>query len=520
MVEQAQAIPEGSGIFTRRNIGFLGMILGMFMAILDIQIVASSLPIIASGLSASQEELSWVQTSYIIAEVVIIPLTGFTAKLLSTRISFVIAAAGFTIMSVVCACANNLEMMIIARAFQGFFGGAMIPTVFGVIYIIFEPKDRPSVIIVIGLVVTVAPTLGPTLGGYITEILSWHFMFLLNVIPGILVTFLVYNFADFDKPDKSLLQNFDYLGVFLLVTCLGSFQYVLEEGGRKNWFESNIIINLSLYSLVTFIWLIYHELYTTKPILDLLAFKNRNFIIGCMLSGILGVGLYGSVFLLPIFLSSCGLNTLQIGITMVVTGLSQFLSAPIAGNLAKREVDKRLIMAFGLALFGFGCYLNSFMTANTRFDELIIPQFVRGFALMFCFVPINDLTLGTLSKDRVQDASGLYNLMRNLGGAFGLAIINYNMIQNAVRYKDILSSNIPSTSFFAQNNLEMLSSQFDQVGHDASMTGIYILNQLLYREGFIISINNMFAYISVMYMLSLILVVFTKNTHHVENSSH
>ncbi|MDX1916375.1 MAG: DHA2 family efflux MFS transporter permease subunit [Rickettsiaceae bacterium] len=511
---------DRTSIFSPKNIGFFGMIIGMFMAILDVQIVASSLPVIAAGLSASQDELSWVQTSYIIAEVVVIPLTGFFAKLLSTRIAFCIAATGFTIMSIMCALCASIESMIIARFFQGIFGGAMIPTVFGIIYVIFEPKDRGTIVIVIGLVVTVAPTLGPTLGGYITELLSWHFMFLLNAIPGMITVFLVYNYANFDQPNRKILENFDYLGILLLVSCLASFQYILEEGARKDWLESNQILALSIYVFISFTILIYNELKVINPILDLSALKNRNFSVCCILSGILGVGLYGCVFLMPIFLGSCGLNTIQIGIIMIVTGASQFISAPLAGISAKKGVDKRLMMCFGLSMFGIGCYLNSFLTSESRFYELILPQFVRGFALMFCFVPVNDLALGTLSKEKVQYASGLYNLMRNLGGAFGLAIINYKLTQNSIICKDILSANISVTSTIAQNHIETLSSFINISGPSENLVPIALTNQILQREAFIIAINNMFAYIGIIFILALILVPLTKNTQNVQANSH
>jgi MFS transporter, DHA2 family, multidrug resistance protein len=522
MTKQSR-LPQVKSLFSRRNIAFLGMVIGMFMAILDMQIVASSLPVIASGLSASQDELSWIQTSYIIAEVVIIPLTGFTAKLLSTRISYVIAASGFTIMSVMCACSTNLETMIIARALQGLFGGAMIPTVFGVIYLIFEPKERPSVSIIIGLVVTMAPTLGPTIGGYITEILSWHYMFILNVVPGICVCVIVYLYADFDEPDYSLLKNLDYIGIFFLVTCLGSLQYVLEEGSKDQWFESNIILSLSIYAGIAFIILVYYELTTSRPILNLYAFKNENFRIGCALSMLLGIGLYGSVFLMPLFLGAiAGLNTIQIGIIMGVTGVSQFISAPLAGFCMEKGMDRRLMMTFGLGLFGIGCYLNSFLTADSRFYELIFPQFVRGISLMFCFVPINDITLGTLPKEEVQDASGLYNLMRNLGGAFGLAVINSTISNNITVNRDLIAANIPSTNLNVQNyiiKLKGMLSSMDSVS-DPYLGALTILNSIIQREAFIIAINNMFAYVALLYVVAVMLIPFLKNTGKVEGGGH
>lgn len=498
----------------QRNLAFFAMVVGMFMAILDIQIVVSSLPVIGAGLSATQDELSWVQTSYIIAEVVIIPLTGFLAKLLSTRISYSIASFGFTIMSICCAFANNLESMIICRALQGFFGGAMIPTVFGIVYIIFEEKERPSVIITIGLTVTLAPTLGPSLGGFISETLSWHYMFLLNVIPGLAVTYIVYNYANFDKPNYSLLKNFDYIGVFFLITSLASIQYVLEEGSRKDWFENNEILTFSIYAAVGLIFLIYHEFTTTKPVLDLKAFKNKNFAIGCVLSGILGVGLYCSIFLLPIFLGSnfVGITTIQIGTIMAVMGVSQFIASPIAGKLMSMNVDRRYMLLFGFVVYSYGCYLNSFMTVDTRFDELLLPQFVRGFAVMFCFIPINDLTLGSLSKTQVQDASGLYNLMRNLGGAIGLAIVNSKLTDNMMIHRDTLSSSINATNQNVQFNIEMIENLFSNRLANPEIANMMIMNSNIIRDSFIISVNNMFVYLGLILIIGSSLIFFMKDT--------
>ncbi|MCP5369276.1 MAG: DHA2 family efflux MFS transporter permease subunit [Rickettsiaceae bacterium] len=326
-------------------LAFFAMIVGMFMAILDIQIVSSSLSVIGAGLSASGQELSWIQTSYLIAEVIIIPITGFASKLLSTRISYFIAALGFTVMSGLCSIAWNIESMIIFRAFQGFFGGAMIPTTFGIIFVIFPQELRTKVAMVIGLVVTVAPTIGPTLGGYITEIASWHFMFLINIIPGIFVCTTVFLCAHFDKPNYNLLKNFDSYGILAMIISLGSLQYILEEGNVKGWLEDNVILSFFIITIISFIYLIYRELTYENPIIDLTAFKNKNFTFGCIYSFILGVGLYGSVYLLPLFLFTiAGYNTFQIGTTMIVTGMFQFVSAPIAAKMMESGIDKRIIL--------------------------------------------------------------------------------------------------------------------------------------------------------------------------------
>ncbi len=505
------------------KLAFFAMIVGMFMAILDIQIVASSISIIGAGLSAGVDELSWIQTAYIIAEVIIIPLTGFLAKLLSTRIAYFIATLGFTIMSCFCAIATTIESMIIARALQGLFGGAMIPTVFATTFRIFPPSQRPFVTIIIGLVVTIAPTLGPTIGGYITEISSWHFMFLLNVIPGIFVCVSVFLYANFDDPDFSLLKNFDFLGVFLMVMTLGSLQYILEEGTSKSWLEDNLILSLTIIVVLGFIFLIFHELNTSKPILDLRIFKNKDFSIGCFYAFIIGVGLYGAVYLMPLFLYRvAGLSSLQIGFVMFVTGAFQFLSAPVVGKLMASGVDRKKILAIGFILFAMSCYSNSFLNQDSRFWELFTPQALRGFSLMFCFIPVNDIALGSVPKDTVQNASGLYNLMRNLGGAIGLAILNTYVTNYTKMFSQYLSSSIAATDPNVIYNLRHFTHLLMGKVFNPYHSSLYFLNSMIQRDAFIIALNEIFMAIALLFVVSLILLPFTNESisSTIESQSH
>lgn len=505
----------------KQFLAFLAMVVGMFMAVLDIQIVSSSLSVIAAGLSASTDELSWVQTSYLIAEVVIIPITGFTARLLSTRISYFTAALGFTIMSVCCALAQNIETMIFCRALQGFFGGAMIPTVFSTIFILFPVSKRSTITIIVGLVVTIAPTLGPTLGGYITDFLSWHFMFLINVIPGIFVCITVYLYADFDEPHYELLKNFDYLGIIFLVTTLGCLEYVLEEGSKKGWLEDTLIISLSIICAVGFILLIIRECTFINPILDLTAFLDKNFTFGCAYSFVIGIGLYGAVYILPLFLFTIsGYNTVQIGFTMMVTGAAQFCSAPVAGKMMSAGVDLRIMLIFGLILFSYGCYLNSFLTLDAGYNEFFWPQCLRGFALMFCFIPTNNIALGGMSKTKVGNASGLYNLTRNLGGAVGLAMISTILANNTKIFNQYLNEHITSTSPAVLNQLEFLTRFLDGKVIDPEKASYFVLANSINREAFVYAINSIFGIISILFFVVMLLIPFTSNIRGAGGDAH
>src|SRR5689334_15395212 len=234
-----------------RLIAFLVMVFGMFMAILDIQIVSASLTEIQAGLSASANEITWVQTAYLIAEVVMIPLSGYLSRALGTRILFALSAGGFTAASLMCGLSSNINQMIFWRAVQGFIGGGMIPTVFATAYTIFPRSKMGLVAPLIGLVATLAPTIGPTVGGYLTDALSWHWLFFINIVPGVAVTIAAIVLIDFDKPDWSLLRNFDWVGLVSMAGFLGALEYVLEEGPRNDWFGDESVLLLAWVSAIS-----------------------------------------------------------------------------------------------------------------------------------------------------------------------------------------------------------------------------------------------------------------------------
>src|SRR6478735_4985425 len=265
---KAQAMPAAkpAQVSPRRTFAFFCMVFGMFMAILDIQIVSASLAEIQAGLSASSEEISWVQTSYLIAEVIMIPLSGTLSRVLSTRWMFVIASGGFTFMSLMCATATNIDQMIVYRALQGFIGGGMIPTVFASAFTIFPPEKRPVISPIIGLVATLAPTIGPTLGGYLTDIFSWHWLFLVNIVPGILVTVSTYLLVDFDEPDFSLFKSFDWAGLAFMAVFLGSLEFVLEEGPTNEWFQDEVVLVLAIVGTIGAIGFFYRAFTAKQPI--------------------------------------------------------------------------------------------------------------------------------------------------------------------------------------------------------------------------------------------------------------
>jgi MFS transporter, DHA2 family, multidrug resistance protein len=502
----AGAMPVDPPMDKRKLIAFFAMVVGMFMSILDIQIVSASLSEIQAGLSAGSDEVAWVQTSYLIAEVIMIPLSGTLARILSTRVLFTVCAAGFTLSSALCATATNIDQMIIYRAIQGFIGGGMIPSVFAAAFTIFPPSKRSVVSPIIGLIATLAPTIGPTVGGYLSNAFSWHWLFLVNIVPGIIVTLMAWTFIDFDKPNHSLMKRFDWWGLLSMAVFLGSLEYVLEEGNSKDWFSDEHIV-LGTVAMVTgavvFFWRAFK---VDFPVVDLKAFTNRNFAFGSLFSFVMGVGLYGLTYIYPLYLARIrGYDALMIGETMFVSGLAMFMTAPIAGMLSTK-MDPRAMMAIGFFGFACGTYLMTGLTADWDFYELLVPQILRGCSLMLCMVPINNVALGTLPPQRIQNASGLYNLTRNLGGAVGLAVINTMLTQRSDEHYARLSEHVNYGNPAALQWLEDVGTNFNAYGIDGSSAALAKLSGIVTQQATVMSFIDVFMGLTGLFA-SLILLV-------------
>lgn len=410
--------------YRRAWFGYLAMLFGNFMAILDIQIVASSINQLQAGLSASADEIQWVQTSYLIAEVIAIPLSGYLSRMLSTRIYFVISALGFALASVACAFAWNLESMIVFRVCQGFLGGGMIPTTSAALFTMFPAAKRVLPFVLFGLVSTLAPSIGPTIGGYLTESFSWHWLFLINVVPGAIVSVAVWNLVRIDKPMPELLRSIDLWGLAFMAVFLGSFEYVLDEGPRKDWFSEDSVALCAVTATIGGLLFFWRAFTAKTPIVDLHVFRNRNFALGSVLAMAIGLGLYTLIYLTPLFLGQVrGYNSLQIGEVMMVQGAAMFVSAPIVGRLS-RYFDLRVLIAFGLVFIATGSWLNGQLTDDWGPLEFAVPQIFRGAGFLFCMFSMTNIAMGTLPANEVKNASGVFNVMRNLGGAIGLASIN------------------------------------------------------------------------------------------------
>jgi DHA2 family multidrug resistance protein len=423
---QVSSIMQPVPILTERRkiVIFAIMAFGQFMALLDVQIVAASLNSIQAGLAAGPDEIAWVQTAYLMAEIVMIPLSGFLSQALSTRWLFTASAALFTISSLMCGMAWDMNSMIAFRVVQGFVGGAMVPTVFSAGFSMFQGKKQAMIPLVLGLVSTLAPALGPTIGGWVSDSASWRWLFFMNIVPGIGITVALPILGRIDNPNLAMLKRIDWLHVFSLAVFLGSLQYVLEEGPRHQWFEDQDVCLAAWFSAIGGVVFFERSFFSTMPVVKLTAFRRPTFAMACSFNVVIGFGLYGATYLMPVFLSRVrDYSSFQIGTTVFVTGACMAFGAPTAAFLSTR-MDPRYVISVGLVLFSTGLWMLAGITPEWGFGALFLPQAVRGFAVLLCIVPTVNMALRGLAGPDLRYGSGLFNLMRNLGGAIGIAAVD------------------------------------------------------------------------------------------------
>ena len=497
-------LSDGQKVFA-----FAVMCVGFFIALLDIQIVSASLRDIGGGLSASQDEVAWVQTSYLIAEIIVIPLSGFLSRIMSTRWLFCASAVGFTLTSLMCGWAWDIKSMIVFRALQGFLGGSMIPTVFTTAFAFFPGAKVVVAAATIGAISSLAPTLGPTVGGWITDNYSWHWLFFVNLVPGLFVAIVVPIMVRIDEPDLSLIRKADYLGIACMALCLGCLEYTLEEGPRWNWLEDDTIRTTAWISGLAGIGFVWRSLVAANPIVDLTALKSRNFALGCFFSFVTGIGIFATIYLTPLFLGRVrGFSALQIGLAVFSTGIFQVMAIPIYAILAKR-IDLRWLMMFGLGLFGLSMWSFVPITHDWGWRELLVPQAFRGFAQQFAVAPTVTLTLGGLAPNKLKLASGLFNLMRNLGGAIGIAacatILNDRTNLHFLRLAEHLNSANVAMADMTRRSTARALDVFADPTH-AATASLKELWALTYREAQTMTYSDAFVMIAICFGLATAMV--------------
>ncbi|HEY1631555.1 MAG TPA: DHA2 family efflux MFS transporter permease subunit [Rhizomicrobium sp.] len=500
-----------AGLSYRRKLLIFGiMAFGQFMALMDVQIVAASLNSIQSGLSAGPDEIAWVQTSYLMAEIVMIPLAAYLSIALSTRWLFTASAVLFTLSSLMCGMAWSIESMTLFRAIQGFVGGAMVPTVFATGFAMFDGKQRAMVPAILGMTSTLAPTLGPSVGGWITDALSWHWLFFVNIVPGAFIAIALPILGKVDEPDLSAFKRIDWLQAASLAVFLGCLQYVLEEGPRNQWFEDPTIQTVAWLSFVGAVVFFERCLYSTMPVVKLSAFRRPVFAMACALSVIIGFGLYGATYLTPLFLGRVrGYSSLEIGETVFIAGFFMAFGAPLAARLTT-FLDQRIVIACGFSLFALSCWMMSGVTDNWGFWELFFPQALRGFSILLCIVPSVGMALNGVPPSELRYASGLFNLTRNLGGAIGIAMTttwlqDFGRIHGE-RFGERLSG--ANTS-----GLSHAIARLSQFGADANHARLMLegeLTQVVTRESLTLAFEDVYRLMGLLFLIGLVVVPFAK----------
>jgi MFS transporter, DHA2 family, multidrug resistance protein len=497
----------------RKFLIFGVMAFGQFMAMLDIQIVAASLNDVRAGLSAAPDEVSWIQTAYLMAELVMIPFSAFLAQAMSTRWLFAVSAALFTVSSVMCGLAWNIESMIAFRALQGFTGGAMIPTVFATGFTLFEGKQRAMIPAILGMVSVLAPTLGPTVGGLITQAMGWRWIFFINVVPGIAVTIAVIMLVRIDKGDTKMFGRIDWLHLLSMAIFLAGLEYVLEEGPKEGWLSDTHIAIGAWLSLVAFILFLERSFFSKSPIVNLSPFRKPRFAFACLFNIVIGFGIFASVYLIPIYLGRVrGYDSLQIGETVFVVGIAQVISTIIAARVSQ-TVDRRVTITIGLALFAYSLWLTSHMNSQWGFWDLFWPQAVRGLSVMLCIVPSVGMALEGFAGVELRYASGLFNLMRNLGGAIGIATVNTWLADYARTAAARFGESLGATPETARQVLTGLAERLHAVTPDpreAMLMAQGLMGRVVEREALTLAFDDVFRLMAFMFVAALVMVPFTR----------
>ncbi|MBB3443340.1 MDR family MFS transporter [Rhizobium sp. BK379] len=420
----------------------VGSTLGAFMAILNIQIVNASLADIQGAIGAGTDDGGWISTSYLIAEIVVIPLSAWLARVFSVRNYLLVNAILFLAFSVACAFAVNLQQMIILRAIQGFTGGVLIPMAFTIIITLLPKPKQPIGLALFALSATFAPAIGPTIGGYFTENWGWEYIFYINLVPGALMVGMLWSSLDRAPMNLSLLAKGDWPGIITMAIGLAALQTVLEEGNKEDWFGSEFIVRLSIIAAVSLTLFLIIELKVAHPLLNLRLFARRNFGFGILANFLLGIALYGSVFVLPIYLARIqGYNSEQIGFVLAWTGIPQLLLIPLVPRLMKR-FDIRLLIIVGFALFAVSNFMNVHMTGDYASDQLFWPNVVRAVGQALVFTPLSAIATAGIEPENAGSASALFNMMRNLGGAVGIASLQTFLSKREQFHSNILTNSV------------------------------------------------------------------------------
>lgn len=489
--------------------------IGSFMALLDVSIVNASLPTIQGEIGATGTEGTWISTAYLVSEIVMIALAGWFQRMLGLRRFLLIATILFIGFSMVCGLSSSLGQMVIGRVGQGFTGGAMIPTAMTIVSTRLPPRQQPVGVALFGITAVLGPVIGPLLGGWLTENISWHYAFFLNLPVSIVLIALLVIGLPSQKGRPELLANADWWGILGLALGLGCLTVVLEEGQRERWFESALILKLSAASVIGFVLLSIGQFtaaaHQREPVVYLRILRDRSFGMVFVISLVVGGALYGLLYLIPQFLANVsGYNSLQAGYVVLLSGIPAVCMMPLFPWLA-RTVDIRLLIALGLLCFAGSCFMNAHLTAETVGEDFIWPQILRGFGQYFCMLFLNQAATSSVGKAFAEDAAGLFNGARNLGGSFGLAVVSTLQERRTTLHVQQVGESITANSPRGQ---EWMAGLTGQLGFGDSATGLQraigTIGREVERQATVMAYSDLFWVFGVVLLCAIPLVLFLK----------
>jgi DHA2 family multidrug resistance protein len=478
----------------------ISVMLGTFMEVLDTTVVNVSLQHIAGSLSVTPEEATWVLTSYLVANAIVLPLTGWLGNYFGRRNILLMSVGGFTVFSFLCGIAPNLPLLIIFRVFQGATGGGLQPLSQAILMEAFPPEKRAKAMAFWALGIVVAPMLGPVLGGWITDSYSWRWLFFINIPIGIAAVIMAVMFIHDPPYIKRGEGGIDYWGIGYLALGIGALQIVLDKGQEDDWFASHFILILAILCVIGLVFFVVRELITGHPVVDLRIFKNRTYATGVFLMTVLGFVLYGSTVLLPLWLQTLmGYSALEAGMAMLPRGLGSFLFMPIVGILMGK-IEARKLLAAGLIISSFSIWQLSRLNLNAGYWDIFWPQLLQGMSMGLLFVPLTTITNGLIPKEQMGNATSLFNLMRNIGASIGIASVTTISARHAQVHMNSLSANVTPYNPVAQSMMAQMKAGFMSRGMDAATATKQATSGLF---GMVQQQAAMMGYVDVFFLLAI-----------------
>src|SRR6516165_6131578 len=484
-----------------------------FMEVLDTTVVNVSLPHIAGSLSASVDEASWALTSYLVANAIILPMTGWIASYFGRKRTLLAAVMGFTAASFLCGLAPSLELLILFRVIQGATGGALQPLSQAVMLEAFPPRDRGKAMAFWGLGIVVAPMLGPVLGGWLTDNYSWRWVFYINIPVGIASIIMTRIFI-FDPPYiRRVTSKVDTWGIGMLAVGIGALQIVLDKGQQEDWFSSNWILSLTVLAGLMLIGFIIHELRADEPVLHLRVFKERTYATGVFLMTTLGFVMYGSLVLLPLFLQTVlGYPAIEAGIAMAPRGLGSFIAMPAVGFLTAK-FDPRKLLVIGLLAGALTLFMLGSLNLQVGYWDIFWPQFFQGLSMGLIFVPLTTVTMSLIAREEMGNATSLFNLMRNMGGSVGIAVIATMLSRNTQKQYNILGAHVSGFDTHVRSLLEQIRGGFMAHGMDfttATQAAYGTLSGMVSQQAVMVAFVQLFRILALVFSVVVPLVFIMK----------